>query len=380
MTTGSGPDFTVAIVPREKFSYAEQTLAAVLEHTPPPFELIYVDGNSPPPIADAIRRTLRDRPRTRVLRYDRFLGPFQSRNIAIREAQSAAKYLVILDNDVLVRPGWLENLRRCAEQEGAGAVVPLVLIGGPDTEVIHHAGGDTGVSGEEEPELLHYQHLEHHHSGEVADRLQRQPTRLLEDHCIFAKTALWKSFGELEERTPLMTSVPEISMRFQRSGEKLLVEPSARVVYLWGADAPLRWSDLPTWYLAWSEKWSRSAMREMANRLELSKSRDQSRDVLWWLGNHRRVPLFPLLEANRRLFERAHLPLLGNVFRKLTEHAEGLAAFLIAEWVRSSKAGEGTGCPPLWARYPRLPRGSTVRRLRAQPFAQQTRAAAIDQD
>jgi hypothetical protein len=151
-----------------------------------------------------------------------------------------------------------------------------------------------------------------------------------------------------------MTSVPELSFRFQRSGEKLFIEPAATVIYLWGADAPITWSDVPQWFFAWSEVWNRVGMRRMAAKLELSSSLDEERKVLWWMNNHRRVPLFPLFEANRRLFERTHLPFAGKVVQKLLERLEEQAALLIAEFVRLSKAGRSSACPPLIPTYPRL--------------------------
>jgi GT2 family glycosyltransferase len=346
-------EITVAVVPREKFSYCSMTLDAVLANTSLPFKLLYIDGGSPRPTRDEIKKKLEGRPNTRLLRYEHFLGPFQSRNIAIQEADPKTKYLVILDNDNLVRPGWLENLHRCAEEENAGAVVPLVLLGGPDTDEIHHAGGDSGVHTNEagELEFEHRQHLEFHQTTDVADQLHRGPTRLLEDHCIFARTEVWKQLT-LDARLPLMTSVPEMSAAFQKTGAKLMMEPSARVVYLWGKDAPLKASDIPTWYMAWSNKWSRYYMRERAGRYGVARSEDEKRHVAWWLGNHRRVPLFPLMDGITGFFHRLKLDPLGKVLVKLTEQIEDGISYLIVEWVRVTPAGRAIGCPSLFAPYP----------------------------
>jgi len=364
MVDPTRPDITVAVVPREKFSYSAATLDALLSHTTLPFELVYIDGGSPRGISEHIQRRLRDRPNTRILRFDHFLAPFRSRNAAIQATDDASKYLVILDNDIMVRPGWLEALHRCAEEEQAGAVVPLVLIGSPTSDVIHHAGGDTGILRQDgKTELFHRQHLEDYRASDVEDQLKRQPTRLVEDHCIFARTALWKSLRRLDDRVPLMTSVPDISFRFQESQAKLMVEPAARVTYLWGDDVPLEPDDLPFWYLAWSEKWSRHYMRRMANEYGLSESRDEDRHVVWWMGNHRRSPISSVLTGSRRFFERLRLPFVGKVVAKAEEKLEDVVALMIAEAVRHTNAGGDTACPPLLARYPQLPR----QRLTASP-------------
>ena len=160
-----------------------------------------------------------------------------------------------------------------------------------------------------------------------------------------------------------MTSVLELSFLFQRCGEKLMMEPAARVVYLWGENVPIEWRDVPFWYLSWSEKWSRRAMRDMARQLGLSKSRDQDGAVVRWMNNHRRVPLFPLFERNQRFFARLGAPWAGKVVQKLLEHAEDGTALLIAESVRLSKAGHGTPCPSLFSR----PSGRPARRLTVSP-------------
>ncbi len=359
MTEVDLPSIVVAVVPREKFGYAEATLDALLENTTVPFELLYIDGNAPAKVRVAIEQKLAGRPHTRIVRRKHFLGPLQSRNIAIREARRDAKYLVILDNDVFVRRGWLEALRRCAEEEGAGAVVPCVLIGPPDSNEIHHVGGDSSIVSRAEAgeiELHHYQHLECQQLPDVRQDLGRKDTLLLEDHCIFATGELWRALRPLDEALPLMASVPELSHLFQQTGARLMVEPAAEVVYLWGAEVPLQLSDLPFWYWAWSEKWSRHALRQLASKLGLTKSQDESRSIVWWLNNHRRLPLFPWIQPVRSFFDARGLPRTGKVLIKAFETAEDAVAMVVAEGVRLTPAGRATGCPPLFSRYPRVAR------------------------
>ena len=46
-TTKSEPNVTIVVVPRERFSHAQESLESIYEHTKAPFELVYVDGRSP---------------------------------------------------------------------------------------------------------------------------------------------------------------------------------------------------------------------------------------------------------------------------------------------------------------------------------------------
>ena len=47
-TPGQAPKVTLVVVPREQFSVSKRSLDSIYECTQIPFELIYVDGNSPP--------------------------------------------------------------------------------------------------------------------------------------------------------------------------------------------------------------------------------------------------------------------------------------------------------------------------------------------
>ena len=46
----TNPLVTIVVVPRERFSYTRESLSSIYQNTEFPFELVYVDGNSPAPI------------------------------------------------------------------------------------------------------------------------------------------------------------------------------------------------------------------------------------------------------------------------------------------------------------------------------------------
>ena len=132
------PDVTIIVVPREGFRVTGRALEALYERTQYPFSLVYVDTGSP----RATRRRLESEARERgftLIRTERYLTPNQARNLAFAHAKS--QYVVSLDNDVLVTPGWLDALVRCAEDTGAAVVGPVTCIGEPEGEIVHSAGG-----------------------------------------------------------------------------------------------------------------------------------------------------------------------------------------------------------------------------------------------
>ena len=65
---------TVVVVPRERFSHSIKTLHSILENTGQGFELLIVDGNSPPPIRDEIR-SLAEKHDFKLLRSENYLTP-----------------------------------------------------------------------------------------------------------------------------------------------------------------------------------------------------------------------------------------------------------------------------------------------------------------
>ena len=69
------------LVPRERFSYSETSLESILANTPSPFDLLYIDGGSPPPVDDYLRRKAAER-QFRLIRTEHFLSPNAARNLA----------------------------------------------------------------------------------------------------------------------------------------------------------------------------------------------------------------------------------------------------------------------------------------------------------
>lgn len=131
-------DVTLCIVPRERFSCAVDSLKNIIENTRSFASCIYIDGNSPPEVSAQLADICRANGYTHV-REDRYLTPNQARNIALGLVDT--RYVVFVDNDLFVEPGWLEHLVDCAEQTGAWAVGPVIMEGSENLSIIHMAGG-----------------------------------------------------------------------------------------------------------------------------------------------------------------------------------------------------------------------------------------------
>src|SRR5690348_4389062 len=124
---------------RERHDLAVSAVQSVVDNTPLPYRFIYVDSGSPAWLAE----TLTERAGEwglEILKVAPGLWPNQIRKRIPPSIDT--EYVVFMDNDVAVRPGWLERLMACADETGAGIVGPLVLIGsGASGGTIHMAGG-----------------------------------------------------------------------------------------------------------------------------------------------------------------------------------------------------------------------------------------------
>ncbi len=99
--------------------HTRECLDYLARHTSGPHELIVIDNGSTDGTADFIRR----RTKARLIRNERNLGFAKAVNQGMLAA--TGRYVVWLNNDVLVTPGWLEGLIDCARRSSwLGAVGP----------------------------------------------------------------------------------------------------------------------------------------------------------------------------------------------------------------------------------------------------------------
>src|SRR5579872_454272 len=228
---------TIVIVVREQFGRARLSLQSILQTTPRDCPIIYVDANSPP---DVVRDIERAGDRLQVIRKDHYLPCNKARNLALKHVRT--KYVVFIDNDVLVWPGWITSLIKCGEETGAWLVGPLYCIGGPDSQEVHTAGADARIIEEHGRRRIHELH---HHCGKPADEVRalvgRTPRDELEFHCMLARTEVFDRLGPLDERLLVAFGHMDLCMTVRNANQKVFIESAATVTYL--APPPLGWSD-----------------------------------------------------------------------------------------------------------------------------------------
>jgi GT2 family glycosyltransferase len=261
------PIVTVVVVPRERFSCTQESLESIYEHTNFPFKLVYIDGNSPTKVRHYLEAKAQEK-NFKLIRTNYYLSPNHARNIGLSHVKT--KYLVFVDNDVIVSPNWLEALVNCAEETGATVVGPLMCEKKPIHQRVHFAGGEShiviDVQGRQH--LREKMYKQGHQVSKLRPQLQRTETELAEFHCTLILTEIFERLGYLDEQMLNTKEHLDFCMSVAQMGGKIYFEPDSLVTYVPGP--PLEWSDLHFYMLRWSDAWTLASLQRIREKWNLS--------------------------------------------------------------------------------------------------------------
>jgi GT2 family glycosyltransferase len=262
------PQVTIVVVPRERFSYGRESLESIYAHTTTPFELVYVDGNSPIPERQYLEMQAQEKG-FKVIRTDYYLYPNRARNLGL--AQVNTKYVVFVDNDVIVSPGWLEALINCAEETGATIVGPLVCHEEPVHEIVHCAGGETHIIRDATGRLRLREKMykQGHRVADVLAKMERTQTELCEFHCMLVRTDIFLRLGQFDETLLNSKEHLDFCMSVIQAGEMVYFEPACIVTYVPGL--PLKWTDMHYYMLRWSDAWELASLSRLREKWGLAE-------------------------------------------------------------------------------------------------------------
>ena len=277
---------TLVVVPRETFSQSCESLENVLSSVPDGQPIVLVDGHSPRSISNDLRTITRNRPVT-FIRSNRYLSPNEARNLGAPHVNT--KYVVFVDNDLFVEPGWLDRLERCADETGAAAVGPLYCIGRPTGDVVHMAGGPNRIVPNGRGGRHHVE--KHEHAGskraEISGDLQRHRTELLEFHCLLVRKSMLDDLGPFDPELPALHEHCDLCLQIENAGGTLWLEPSAVVTYV--PPDRLARSDRAFWFLRWSHSWSTQSLEHFAAKWDTDPGDPARQETIQYSRFHRRL-------------------------------------------------------------------------------------------
>lgn len=261
------PQVTVVITCRERHQLTETMIDGLVRNTRLPIRLLYLDTGDP----DWLRARIADRAREwslEVMRFDEPLWPTQARRRVVDLIDT--KYAVFIDNDVLVRPGWLEQLYECAEQTGAGIVGPLYLWGADEhSDTIHMAGGELVLerSGKDDNDAALI--ANHRFINTKVDKvsLRREECDFVEFHCMLMRREVFRAPAIFDENIVCVHEHIHAGLVARDLGFKIFLEPAAQVNYL--AFFPYSLADLSLFRWRWSLEAGESSIRSFADRWQI---------------------------------------------------------------------------------------------------------------
>lgn len=311
------PLATVVITPRERFSTAPRALASVMQNTAAAYPLIYIVGSPPAYLQEFLTQTCRS-PRCQLIIEPQLLFPNAARNIGLRHVET--KYAVFLDNDVVVEPGWLDALIRCAEETQADVVGPLCLFGEPEKGIVHSAGGDLTFHEEGGRCWMVEKHRYTNFCLKTRSvDLHRAPCDFVEFHCMLTRRDLFDRIGLMDERIFSAGEHMDIALHVRARGGKTYTEPSAVVSYL--TDAEYLVSDAEYFRLRWADDWNEPTLAHFAEKWKLDRHSSFFQDYESFLRRQQEIcrlprtvtPPLPAVRAARHPFAQTILQLVGQM-------------------------------------------------------------------
>src|SRR5207248_4840278 len=186
---GGKPAVSVIVVTYGGWDWTRRALEALIENTDPPYELIVVDNASP----DETPQRLRDDVEGATVLFNDTNAGFAA-GVDRGVCHAIAPYLVLLNSDAMVQPGWLQPLIGVIETDvSAAAVVPMLLnldgtlqeagslVGNDGNTLAWGAGGD--------PTELQYRFRRYIDYASAA--------------CMLVKRSAFLSVGGLDPRYPV---------------------------------------------------------------------------------------------------------------------------------------------------------------------------------
>lgn len=129
---GRSPKLTSIVIPcLDQIAYTRQCVESIFEHTPEPFELIFINNGSSDGTGEYLRQLAPPNSNVVVISNSRNIGFGAACNQGIKA--SSGNYILLLNNDTVVTPGWLTRML------AAGRRLKDVGIIGPRSNVVSGA-------------------------------------------------------------------------------------------------------------------------------------------------------------------------------------------------------------------------------------------------
>ena len=255
---------TAALIPREGFARAATTLDQLVETIGDDVPLVVIEASAPVAFRRHVDAVARRRPLTR-LGGEHYIAPNAARNLAFGHVDT--DLVVFVDNNLVLEPGWLEPLVRCAENADVWAVAPLILQPPQENPTVHFATSHCEILEREGHRVFVNQHQ---HPNQELDHVlrsvRRGPTDLVELHCVLVRSDALRTIGPFDEELVSALEECDFSLAIRAAGGQAWVEPDSRVLVIRSYDR----ANLLLGLMRWSRARNRRSARHFAQKHDLA--------------------------------------------------------------------------------------------------------------
>ncbi|PSQ88965.1 MAG: glycosyltransferase family 2 protein [Bacteroidetes bacterium QS_8_64_10] len=226
------PRVSIIIVTWNALPLLQQCLPSVVATNYPNLEIILADNASSDGTVNWVREHF---PSVKIVQHPENWKFCRGNNEAI--AHASGEYVMLLNNDVEVPPGWMDPLVETLEDDAGVAAVQPKLLQHQDRDRFEYAGGAGGHL-----DLLGYPFTR----GRIFFELEKDAGQYDDAQDVFWATgaalllrrSALDEVGLLDERFVMHMEEIDLCWRLQRSGWRVRAEPASEVYHIGGASLP----------------------------------------------------------------------------------------------------------------------------------------------
>jgi len=178
---------SIIIITHNRLEETKKCVKSIRKNTPEAHEIIFVDNGSTDSTIKWLQGQVRENKNYRLIENKENRGIAKGRNQGIN--LSCGEFIVLLDNDVMVGPGWLSGMSDCLHYAPDAGII------GPMTNSTHGLQQTSDIS------YLSVDHLDKAVEQFKAQYSHRRiPYRNLSGFCMLMKRTMLENIGLLDER------------------------------------------------------------------------------------------------------------------------------------------------------------------------------------
>jgi len=262
---------SIIIVTDNRLDQIKKCLKGIRKHTPETHEIIFVDNASTDGTVKWLQAQVKENKNYRLIENKEVGGYSEKINQGISQAQG--EYILLLDQSVLVGPGWLDGMLDCLKRAPDSGIV------GPMT---NRCRGPQQVVDEN---YRTADYLEKY-TAAFRDRYRyrRIPSRNLDDFCLFFKRNLVETIGLFDERfVSADLGVEDFCLRAALEGHKNYIAGDVFVHHFSNRSAlDFKGSESPTQKNNRHEleqKWTLSVQNPLGKKLAVLRATEVATDL-----------------------------------------------------------------------------------------------------